>query len=150
MKNLKEKILCFGCLVFIAVLTMQFVVWAANTGPTRIASNMYELVFIWTSEGNGTYTESSTNPVDGYLVLVVTDPDGTSVPTDNYDITLTDDEGVDVMGGALANRDTANTEQALPKIATSYGGRWVNGLITLNIESAGNATSGEVILTIQK
>ena len=57
------------------------------------------------------------SPIDGYLLRLTTDPEpsgltgsGTVGPTDNYDITLLDDEAYDVLQGLGANRDEANTE----------------------------------------
>ena len=45
-----------------------------------------------------------------YLYRVVTDP-GTTAPTDNYDITIDDTDGLDMCGGDCANRDTSTTEK---------------------------------------
>lgn len=57
-----------------------------------------------------------------YLFKVQTKPGaGAAQPDDDYDITITDAEGHDVMGGELANRDESNTEEAIPKIDTVYG-----------------------------
>jgi hypothetical protein len=54
----------------------------------------------------------------GIVSKVVTNP-GSTAPTDNYDIACGDpsDTALDVFGGALANRDTANTEQVYPVVA---------------------------------
>lgn len=66
-------------------------------------------------------------------VLAITNP-GSTAPTDNYDITITDEDGVDIFGGSLANRDTANSEQARPAIATLGGERLVDGsILTFNL-----------------
>lgn len=45
--------------------------------------------------------------------MAITNP-GTTAPTDNYDITVEDDQGCDIYGGALTNRDTALSEQTAP------------------------------------
>ena len=49
--------------------------------------------------------------IEGWLMKLVTDP-GATAPVDNYDITITDDEGVDVLQGVGMNRDEATTEEA--------------------------------------
>ncbi len=49
--------------------------------------------------------------IEGRLLALETNPGGTA-PTDNYDVTLEDGEGFDVLEGVGANRDTANTEKA--------------------------------------
>jgi hypothetical protein len=85
----------------------------------------------------------------GYIAKVVTDPGGTA-PTDDYDITLTDDTtGADLMGGELANRDTANTEEAVPKVGNAYAGNVAFTSFTLNItNNSVNSATGTVYVYI--
>jgi hypothetical protein len=101
--------------------------------------------FAWTTTAVGSFTSTtSTYNGDGFLYMVETDPDGTAAPTDNYDITLTNANDVDVMGGALANRDTANTELTMPLLNANYVSIPVVGTLTLAITNAGNEKSGKV------
>ena len=65
-------------------------------------------------------------------ILGVTNP-GSTAPTDNYDLTVLDGESCDIFGGELANRDTANSEQAIPKAGNSYGGRPIDTNLTLTL-----------------
>ena len=82
-----------------------------------------------------------------YCILAVTDPDGDTAPTDNYDITVEDEYGCDIFGGALANRDEANSEQAVPKINSVYGGRLCAGVWTFKLTgNAVNSAEGKCIL----
>lgn len=68
------------------------------------------------SDGSGDATGTTTYAYDGKILLLTTDPvDG---PTDNWDLVVTDADGVDVLAGAGADRDTTNTEQV---ISTSLG-----------------------------
>ena len=80
-------------------------------------------------------------------VLAVTDP-GATAPTDDYDITIEDEYGVDIFGTALNNRDTANSEQALPLIATStYGPRLITGNLTFKLaNNSVNSALGQCVL----
>lgn len=56
--------------------------------------------------------------VKGYfLYQVITDP-GSTAPTDNWDYTITDANGVDVLGGTGANRHTTTTQMNFPLITT--------------------------------
>lgn len=82
--------------------------------------------------------------IEGYIVRVVTNPSATA-PTDDYDITITDADGVDVMAGALANRDTANSEQVIPSDPP-----YVNSELTVNISTAGEAKEGVIIIYVSK
>jgi hypothetical protein len=85
----------------------------------------------------------------GYIHKVTTDP-GSTAPTDDYDITLTDDTtGADLMGGELANRDTANTEEAVPKVGNAYAGNVAFTSFTLNLtNNSVNAATGTVYVYI--
>lgn len=47
--------------------------------------------------------------IDAYLVRIITNP-GSTAPTASYDITLTDEDGIDVAGGLLANRSATLSE----------------------------------------
>ena len=78
--------------------------------------------------------------------MVVTDP-GSEAPADNYDITISDADGADIMGGETQNRDTATSEQAVPKIGNAYGARPVHGTITVSFTEQANADcDGEIII----
>lgn len=87
----------------------------------------------------------TTYAYNGVIQRLVTDPDGSAAPTDDYDITITDEDGYDVLMGAGANRDTATTEQVL---ATSLG-CVANDKLTLNVANAGSAKAGVVVLYIR-
>ena len=52
------------------------------------------------------------NGVGGRLLQITTDP-GSTAPQDNYDITLTEGTGADLLLGVGANRDTSNSEVAV-------------------------------------
>lgn len=79
----------------------------------------------------------------GEIYRLITDP--TDGPTDNYDVTILDDDGYDVLMGAGLNRDTTTTEQVL----WSSLGICLNSQLRLNIGTAGNSKSGVVILYIK-
>ena len=78
-----------------------------------------------------------TTNIKGRLLQIATNPDGTTAPQDNYDITITDADGIDVLQGVGANRDTAHSEVAAIVYATS-----VNPVIaetdTLTLNISGN------------
>jgi hypothetical protein len=96
--------------------------------------------------------------VCGSVVRGVTNPSNTDAPADNYDITVTDEEGLDVLGqciaaGQLQNRDTASTEQAYffnenadaaPRAVSRYP--VVCDKLTVTIAAAGGGGAGRLIL----
>ena len=101
--------------------------------------------FAWTSSSGGAADATTTNVFSGAIMRLVTVPDGTDAPTDNYDVVVDDADGNDVLMGAGADRDTANTEQVL---ASSLG-IVANDKLTLAVTNAGNAKKGTVILYIR-
>ena len=96
----------------------------------------------WTSTAGGAADLVTTKAYYGEVLALVTDP-GATAPTDDYDITITDPDGYDVMQAAGANRDTANTETAVPTAKSV-----AFGLLTLNVANAGNAKVGTATLYI--
>lgn len=95
----------------------------------------YEIVTVTWLSDDAAGTASCTVVLNGWLVKSVTDP-GAAAPTDNYDITLVQDGG-DHLAGALADRDTANTEVVIHSSPI-----WLSGSFTFTIAAAGNAKNG--------
>lgn len=113
------------------------------------AENIKKLSTSWTSATDGTVT--ATLNFAGRILRVVTDP-GATAPTDNYDVTLVDGNGVDLFMGRGVDRDTANTEQFCPGLPITDG-TTTNvvpvthyGDATLTIANAGNTKIGVVII----
>lgn len=71
---------------------------------------------------NGAFTSTAlTQPIDGELIAIETNPAaGAVAPQDDYDITITDAEGLDVLQSCALNRDTANTEMAAIVFGTYF------------------------------
>lgn len=112
-----------------------------------------KIVWAWTTDSaNGAIVDATAAGAinktsvkySGEVVRLITDP-GATAPTDNYDVTILDDDGYDVLMGAGADRDTANTEQVL---GTSLG-VVLDSYLRLNIANAGNSKVGKVILYIK-
>ena len=92
----------------------------------------------------GTEVNKTTAKYSGIIFSFITDPDATA-PTDNYDVTILDDDGYDVLRGAGADRDTSTTEYLA---ASSINGCVLDSQLRLNIANAGNSKKGLVILYI--
>ena len=106
----------------------------------------------WVSDDNGDYAETF-GPVNGVILRVVTDPAaGGDAPADNYDLTIADANGFDVLAGQGANRDTADAESFCPLIPAGDGATVtavpvaVSGLLTLRVDNAGAVKRGSVVL----
>lgn len=95
----------------------------------------------WTSDASGDAT--ATLPINGAIVRVVTNPDGSAAPTDNYDLTIVDEDGVDLLNGEGVDRDTANSEQIFPTDVPFH-----NGDVTVTIANAGDTKEGVVAIYV--
>lgn len=100
----------------------------------------------------------TTRKIVGELIKIVTDP-GSPAPTANWDVVLTDEEGVDlsvhmddVAIAALIARHTTNTEETyLPLEDTAGTARiaaWpvVCDKLTVTVNNAGNSKAGQIII----
>ncbi len=104
--------------------------------------NVCRIKWTWTSAADGTVVKATLSGYYGEVIALFTDP-GATAPTDNYDITVTDPDGYDVMQAAGANRDTANNETAVPTAKSL-----AFGPLTLNVTNAGDAKLGVAVLYI--
>lgn len=100
----------------------------------------------WTSDSStNAVSGTTTNPYFGKIVGAITVPGtGSDAPDDNYNIALNDSDSVDVALGALATRDTANTEYVA---SASMAG--IVGKITVAVSAAGASNKGTLYLFIQ-
>jgi len=133
-------------------------VYAASSCTQTIIGNgpyhVYQMVWLTDSSGNFAAT-STTQNIDGVVLLVEAVPSATAAPTDNYDVTLRNSQGIDVMGdtgaagseaydGALANLDTAVGSETQPLLRGNYGAVPVMGPLTLDVFNAGNSKGGTI------
>lgn len=115
------------------------------TATEAVHGSVKKIAFAWTSSAGGAADGASTHPFDGKVIGLTTIPDGVDAPTDNYDVTVKDGDGHDVLLGAGANRDTANTEY----VAEASLGAVAASLLTLGVANAGAAKKGTVILYVR-
>lgn len=109
-------------------------------------STIKKVKFAWTSDGSGDASGTSTNSYSGDILGLVTVPGtGDDKPSDNYDLTITNADSVDVLNGSGANRDNTNPEYVQ---GTSLG--WVtNSPLTATIAEAGATKSGTAYLYLR-
>ena len=78
----------------------------------------------------------------GYINKIDTNPAAAGdAPTDNYDITLLNSDGIDVTSGNISNRDTANSEQWIPGDPP-----YIDSELTLTIANAGDTKQGSITI----
>lgn len=120
---------------------MAGTVTVSQRGP-RADAPVTRIELAWISSAGGA-ADKVVN-VNGAIERVVFNP-GTPAPSDNYGVTLMDEDGSDVLAGAGANRDTANTESISP----STDRYTVAGPVALNISAAGDSKQGKVVLYVR-
>lgn len=103
---------------------------------------------------DATFPSTATNAaitaaIEGmYIVEVRTNP-GATAPQAAYDIVLNDTDGIDVMGGSLADRSATASERAIPMLVTggTYGSTLIDGALTLVITN-NNVNSAIVVVKV--
>lgn len=115
---------------------------AGSTTTTHYTlGHVRKVVVDWVADAAAATVPDTILPrIEGRLAELTTDP-GATAPTDNYDITLIDADGVDRLQGVGANRDTATTETA-PVV---YSGSTIHPPVSLadvlTLKIAGNAVN---------
>lgn len=132
--------------------------WGTMANGQR--GSVFKVIADWVSASDGT-ASATTSKLSGRLVKAVTDPSGSAAPTDDYDVVITDEEGMNVLAfGAtnLTNRDTANSEAILVYSLGTYTiaedtasytirvGAPVCDKLTISVTNAGDSKAGQVIL----
>ena len=100
----------------------------------------------------------TTRKIVGELIKIVTDP-GSAAPTANWDVVLTDEEGVDLsvhmddvaIAALIARHESTTLETYLPLEDTAGTARiaaWpvVCDRLTVTVNNAGNSKTGQIIL----
>ena len=120
----------------------------ANKGTVKVEwqrpssqSPMGFLKFDWTSTTTGNVIYTMTDYIGGTVARFVTNP-GTTAPEDNYDITITDEDSLDILNGFGANRHTTTTQAVYPQATGAVAGKTgavqigFAGLLTFNVTNA--------------
>lgn len=124
-----------------------------NRDVTGQVSRFARLTVAATSTTTGALQVDTAGPIFGMLHAVETDP-GVTSPTANWDLTVEDDHGLDVLQGEGANRSATTTEIELPAITnagtTRYGPVPLGSVLTFKVLNAGSQKDFEIILHIER
>lgn len=107
----------------------------------------------WVSDASAGTVVSDYIYMVGFLYEVETIPGAngdkaTNKPSDNYDVTITDPYGYDLMNGKLANRYGTSAPAAQRQISANP--MWIDDYVTINISGAGNSKQGRIILWVDR
>jgi len=109
-----------------------------NTPPTAV------LRFAWLSDASGDADGTTTEKYTGTITRAHFIPSGAAAPTADYDVTLLDEDGVDVLDAQGADR-SATLKEAI----TGFG-EVMKSTLQLVVANAGNAKEGTVVVHIRR
>ena len=160
MEKIKDRVL--EVFLMGVVLVLGYVGYVHSEGsitqsviaPSLLQQTVNKMTLDWTSDANGMVSGIDTSyAIDGLLLRVTTIPDlgGGTEPSDNYDLTLSDSDGVDVLLGLGANEPNSASNSFVPLLDMDDGTNYlqpipVKGKLELDVTNAGNAKGGKVIL----
>jgi hypothetical protein len=98
--------------------------------------------FTWTADATGNATATTSFAFRGKVLALVTIP-GTPLPSDQYDITIKDPDGYDVLQGNGTNLGNSTIQTRANTFVSP-----VFGNLTLAVTNAGNGTQGACILYV--
>lgn len=110
--------------ILIALSLFVLPAWSADSTMYQkqdCAGDACILRLAWTSAGTGVFTGFETMEVNGWIDAVETDPDGTSVPTDNYDIYIAN-KVVSSIQGPTGTFTSTTTTRAICGDTGSWSG----------------------------
>ena len=103
------------------------------------------LTWSFTTDASGDITEESTVTINGQIGRIVTNPDNTDTPTTLWDLTMADEDGVDILCGAGADRDVADSG-ASEQISPCPPCPAIQSKLTFTVANGGNAKKGVVVV----
>lgn len=109
--------------------------------PEATRDGVRRVVLTCTADAaDGSFPEFDLTGLEGTLLAVQTNP-GATAPTDNYDVTLVDGDGLDRFNGVGLNRDTTTSERVVISGAPFVA---IGEALTLTI--TGNSVNSAVIV----
>ena len=110
-------------------------------------NNLSVASFAWTTSVTGSYTITSEQPVNGYILMIETVPDATAVPNANYDVSVKNADGLEIVGGTnLFNRSATATEAVMPLLNSEIVEMPNLGKLTVSVVDGG--TGGQGIIRV--
>jgi len=101
-----------------------------------------KITWAFETDEDGDASEETATAMHGALVRIVTEPDDEDTPTTNWDLTITDEHGLDLLGGAGLNRDAGDTGATEEIIVTDA--RAISDKLTFVVANGGDTKKGVV------
>ena len=101
------------------------------------------ITWSFTTDASGDVTEETTATINGQISRIVTNPDNTDTPTTLWDLTVADEDGLDLLCGYGADRDEdddGGSEQITPSSCPA-----INSKVTFTVANGGATKKGVVV-----
>ena len=121
-------------------MTLTYTRTARRESP--FGTPVSKIIWSFTTDGSGDASEE-TELIFGLINRIVTNPDNTDTPTTLWDLTLKDEDGVDVLCDLGLDRDVADSG-ASEQIFTCPANLAIASKLTLTVANGGNAKKGIV------
>ena len=119
-----------------------------TSGEFTTGRTVKKIVGTWTCDSGGDATGTTTSYYDGQVLAMQCIPLLTptaSVPTNLYDVVVTDSDGHDVALAAGADSSNSGTEYKDESVLGAVS----NSKLTFTVSNAGSLTGGVVVLWIR-
>lgn len=125
--------------------------YAAGTATITYSETrtVKSVTFSWVSDATGDSAGTSLK-LSGQILRVVFKPSATAQPTNAYDITISDEDGLDILatlGGDLSN---TTATQVLPCVTNGTAGNSgaiaFDSTLTIAVSNAGDTKAGTVVI----
>lgn len=122
----------------------------------RINMPIQKWSYAWTSDASGNVTQTTTSRINGTITNVVSIPAaGASAPSANWDMTIKDENGNDILNALGSNLSETAVVRLKP-----FGSHTVNSVVypfdvdlydrlQINITNAGNTKSGTLVFYVR-
>lgn len=148
------KRIWIGFIGLVAGLTSLVVRGEGTVTDTQYNTYPQKVIVSWLSSTNNRAT-GTTAFIRGEIARVVFQPDATAVPLADYDITLKDSYGVDVLAGLGSDLSATEAFTGVPFYSTVISGQTnfypyvVNDRLTLAVDNCGSNKQGIVVLYLK-
>tara|TARA_R100000664_G_scaffold17192_1_gene26114 strand:+ start:4405 stop:4788 length:384 start_codon:yes stop_codon:yes gene_type:complete len=121
------------------------------TTTTTKNGSMVKYTMDWLSDASGDVDVDAIPMIQGEIQSVHYFPDaGGTQPSDNYDLTMSDSYGVDILTGTGANLSQTTDTYAVPALSTYFKVFIEAGSYDLVVANAGNAKGGIVEVIVRQ
>ena len=134
--------------LWLLVMAAPQAVGTVTVTPTPISDlSLTRYSFAWTSDGSGNVSGNAQTLAPGLLFQIRFVPNGGgTAPTDLYDVTLVNANGIDFLAGVGANLSATVSTQTRVASPLIYDG---TGTLDLVVANAGATKGGTVVLWLE-